>query len=259
VLANTTEIGGSASAQQRIGFFSTDDELGPTAGHELGHALFGLEDEYDYGTCDPTLYEPLGPNVALGSPYPWASMMSKGIDIPTIDPDPSVVGAYKGGLYCTEGVYRPQHTCFMRELSSSFCKVCEAHVNKTFLARAAACQPKASCAHSECAAGAALEQGCSACASSVCAIHPQCCDPAESWSETCVTSAQGIVGACRGVCADGKSSCGHDECTAGAALTGTCSTCAESVCGRDPYCCDGEWDSICAKEAKEDPYCSCPQ
>lgn len=259
MLANTTDGGGAASPVQRLAIFTTDVEAGPTAGHELGHALFGLEDEYEYGTCNPGAYEPLGPNVALGSPYPWAPMFTKGINIPTVDPDPSVVGVYEGALYCPKGAYRPQSTCFMRTLDSKFCKVCAAHVSKSFLSRTPGCQPKGSCEHSECAAGPALTKGCSACASSVCATHPDCCDPAESWSADCVKVAQGIVGACRGICAVNDGSCAHSECSEGAALTAGCSTCAGSVCERDPYCCDEKWDLICAKEAGEDPFCSCPK
>jgi hypothetical protein len=42
--------------------------------------------------------------------------------------------------------------------------------------------------------------------------------------------------------------CAHDECTAGTALTKSCSACATAVCktGNDPYCCQTKWDSTCA-------------
>ncbi len=35
------------------------------------------------------------------------------------------------------------------------------------------------------------------------------------------------------------------------------SACRDSVCSYDPYCCNVEWDSICANEARTDPNCDC--
>ncbi len=57
------------------------------------------------------------------------------------------------------------------------------------------------------------------------------------------------------------SSCAHDECTAGVALTKSCSTCAGQVCasGADPYCCSTKWDATCVSEVNL--YCTtktCP-
>lgn len=83
---------------------------------------------------------------------------------------------------------------------------------------------------------------------------------AKGWTEECVAEAKKTVGICRGVCADGVSACAHDECTEGAALNESCSTCAAAVCERDSDCCSdtGKWDWICASEAERDPYCECP-
>jgi hypothetical protein len=260
MLANTSEWAGTASAQVRIGIFAANPDVARIAGHEIGHALWDLEDEYDYGTCNPDAYEPIGPNVALGSPYPWQALMTKGVQLPTTAEDKTTVGAYKGALYCPENVYRPQFSCFMRDAFDDFCKVCLAHVNKQFKERTAACQPKGSCNHSECAVGGALTQSCGACSSAICSLFPDCCDPAKGWTEECVAEAKKTVGICRGVCADGVSACAHDECTEGAALNESCSTCAAAVCERDSYCCSdtGKWDWICASEAERDPYCECP-
>jgi hypothetical protein len=33
--------------------------------------------------------------------------------------------------------------------------------------------------------------------------------------------------------------------------------CEASVCSYDPYCCETEWDSLCANEAQSDPNCNC--
>jgi hypothetical protein len=258
VLANTTAWGGAANSAQRIGFFAANGSAGSVAGHEIGHALWGLEDEYDYGTCNPANFEPLGPNVALGSPYPWESLLTKGVTLPTTDTSLDVVGAYEGAIYCASGAYRPQYTCFMRELGPPFCKVCRAHVQQEFASRTLACHPKTDCAHAECATGDALNKSCSPCASAVCLVKPECCDPTNGWTEECVDAAKDMVGACRGICAGGPSSCGHSECDKGVALDASCSTCAESVCKKDELCCVNVWDFICAMEAERDPFCSCP-
>ena len=115
------------------------------------------------------------------------------------------------------------------------------------------------CGHGECSTGAALTKDCSPCASAVCLIRPSCCDPAAgSWDASCVDIASEMPKACRGVCAGAASSCAHSECEAGTGLSASCSPCAAHVCKRDPYCCSSDkWDWICAKEAKEDPWCSC--
>jgi hypothetical protein len=58
------------------------------------------------------------------------------------------------------------------------------------------------------------------------------------------------------------STCKHDECTTGVALSKICSACAGAVCAKDSYCCSsttGEWDSKCVGEVKT--YCTtktCP-
>ena len=116
-----------------------------------------------------------------------------------------------------------------------------------------------SCSHPECQTGAWLHKDCSPCASAVCLTKPECCDPAQGgWTAACVDLAGETLEACRGVCAGGPSSCGHSECDAGDKLGATCSECAAHVCKRDGFCCSSKWDWICAKEAKEDPWCSCP-
>ncbi len=34
--------------------------------------------------------------------------------------------------------------------------------------------------------------------------------------------------------------------------------CCSSVCAADPFCCDTEWDEVCASQAQADPACGCP-
>ncbi|AFE07234.1 branched-chain amino acid ABC transporter2C amino acid-binding protein [Corallococcus coralloides DSM 2259] len=45
--------------------------------------------------------------------------------------------------------------------------------------------------------------------------------------------------------------CAHSECTTGGALTKSCSSCANTVCNADSYCCTTAWDSICVSEANQ--------
>ena len=45
------------------------------------------------------------------------------------------------------------------------------------------------CAHDVCVVGVSLDPSCSACVGSLCTDDPFCCDPAESWDETCVSEA----------------------------------------------------------------------
>jgi hypothetical protein len=117
-----------------------------------------------------------------------------------------------------------------------------------------------SCQHPECQTGSWLSKDCSPCASAVCLLQPECCDPAGAgWTAACMDRAGETIQACRGVCAGGPSSCAHSECEAGGKLGATCSECAAHVCKRDSFCCSNDWDWICAKEAKEDPWCSCPE
>lgn len=41
------------------------------------------------------------------------------------------------------------------------------------------------------------------------------------------------------------STCAHDVCVAGGALSSTCDDCAAAVCAADSYCCTSAWDSTC--------------
>jgi hypothetical protein len=52
------------------------------------------------------------------------------------------------------------------------------------------------------------------------------------------------------------STCKHDECTTGAALTKSCSACANAVCTKDSLCCNttNGWDTICVGEVNK--YCT---
>ncbi len=105
------------------------------------------------------------------------------------------------------------------------------------------------CAHSECETGDKLDGGCSECATKVCTADSYCCDTV--WDALCVKEAGQL---CDDLCAEPEA-CVHGECSTGPKLTPTCSSCAGSVCGADPYCCDTYWDGICVQQAGQ--LCGC--
>lgn len=106
------------------------------------------------------------------------------------------------------------------------------------------CAP--ACAHDECSQGSALTDGCSPCASTVCAADAFCCE--EGWDNLCVQQATELCGACE---APPPAACAHSECESGAVLDPACSTCAATVCATDAFCCDDTWDALCVQEAED--------
>lgn len=124
--------------------------------------------------------------------------------------------------------------------------------------RSLKCDPPTvgTCEHSPCTEGAALDPTCDNCVNWICLEIPECCT--SNWDAACVERVATLPGsACTGLCAGGANSCGHSECAEGGALPTTCSSCADAVCKRDPFCCNHSWDLICAGEAKENAFCSC--
>ncbi len=153
VLVNGT--GRAAAFREVIVQEATDGGL--VLGHELGHAVFGLADEYappsEADGCD--LEEP-GKNAArypaIGSlPRSWGGMVRPGTQLPTVSceqPDAngdgfkecaaptaeqaSLVGAFEGARLCPNKLFRPQASCRMRDGHSEFCEVCRYHLDRHF-------------------------------------------------------------------------------------------------------------------------------
>ncbi len=121
--------------------------------HELGHSLFGLADEYDYwqgcasGETDRDNYtggEPSEPNVTTNTDattLKWASLLTAGVDIPTMaNPNCSscnngaspvaagTVGLFEGARYFHCGLYRAEYRCMMRSTGDEFCAVCQKEI-----------------------------------------------------------------------------------------------------------------------------------
>jgi len=108
--------------------------------HEMGHALAGLRDEYDFTTgTDPRRFvakerkrdEPtrsLPPNLMTGSDK--EDVLAKALWRPWIEAgakkwwNGSRVGAFEGGEYTPFNVWRPQAGCKMRSSGMNFCVVC---------------------------------------------------------------------------------------------------------------------------------------
>jgi hypothetical protein len=105
--------------------------IADTVAHELGHALFGLADEYETpmasGFCS------IGPNVwfRADTSVPWADMLTTS-ELPT-PPSASfgTIGAFEGGGYCARHRWRPTHNCMMRSNAVGMCKVCRREVERT--------------------------------------------------------------------------------------------------------------------------------
>ncbi|UQA54838.1 M4 family metallopeptidase [Polyangium aurulentum] len=70
-----------------------------------------------------------------------------------------------------------------------------------------------------------------------------------AWYLCGVGAAPGGGGGSPTNCFDGALKCAHKETVTGIKLTSTCSGCATTVCGADPYCCTTQWDSQCVSEA----------
>ncbi len=154
VLVNSTVPGG-------LGGSVTVSSVAPgwEAGllHEMGHAAFGLADEYDhFDGCGVDVdrerhpaIEPVAPNVTIETSLAlleWADLIDPTTPLPTTSnpdttctscdsrPDPypgaTVVGAYEGGHHFPCGAFRPAFRCAMRDLGP-FCPVCARRIAET--------------------------------------------------------------------------------------------------------------------------------
>ncbi len=125
VLVNDTQYGGSGG---EISVISINQYSPLIATHEFGHTHGDLADEYTtpYPGFPPGCPEP---NVTCETErelIPWNVWIEPSTPIPT--PEGFMysdkVGLFEGARYQEHGIYRPQMSCMMRELGSSYCKVC---------------------------------------------------------------------------------------------------------------------------------------
>ncbi len=148
VLVNDTESGGCAGGN--ITFSSTGANLEQIVMHELGHAIGGLADEYEYGASSNTYTgsEPSKPNLTIQTNranVKWYDLILATTPIPTwnqpncatISSPPAtwndIVGTYEGGGYHVCGIYRPEPNCLMRTLNTDFCAVCTRRIQEVLM------------------------------------------------------------------------------------------------------------------------------
>ncbi len=247
IIANTTEYGGCASN----GLFAvTMDPSAPEiVSHELGHALFNLADEYDYGGSPPCAFESSQPNVTNQSTrdtVPWSDLVTAS-ELPT-PAGSGGVGAFEGAAYCPQGMYRPEDNCLMRTLGTPFCAVCAREVNRFFDGLAPPTDPGDECPPEW------YDDGiCDPCLGD----DPDCIDVCDYndtcdtfWGEDC-NNCEADCGSCDtdpaacgdGVCegAETDSNCGAD---CGCEALTTCDGVAPLGCWCDTSCAD--WGDCCA-------------
>ncbi len=94
------------------------------------------------------------------------------------------------------------------------------------------------CTHDICQSGTALQSGCDACVTTICAADPFCCT--NTWDLACVEQVRTRCGQqCPG------NTCSHSPCSTGLPLQFNCSACVSAVCAEDPFCCAVDWDILC--------------
>ncbi|MCU7495157.1 MAG: hypothetical protein HF314_18535 [Ignavibacteria bacterium] len=152
VIVNTSIYGGAGGG---IAITSTTSGWTYIAIHEMGHAAFGLGDEYGYwGGCPPPsepafehhpAIEPVYPNCTIEKQrdkVKWRNLILATTPVPTTvnsdctkcdtqaDPMTSgTIGLYEGANYHHCGAYRPAYDCMMRNFAD-FCSVCSQTIRK---------------------------------------------------------------------------------------------------------------------------------
>lgn len=130
VIVNDAEYGGAGGSVLTFTTHSSSVELFL---HEAGHTFARLADEYEgdsgVGSVAP---EPNVTSAAGLDDLKWAPWVDPDTPVPT-PPDPpwtgAVTGAFEGARYYSQGLFRPWHSCKMRDLGAPFGDVCgEAHV-----------------------------------------------------------------------------------------------------------------------------------
>jgi len=116
VMVNTTRYGGCGGA--RAVYSAGNSVAVEIAGHELGHSLGDLEDEYGGPGCGSTAFElNTSTNGVTGAWPEW---------IDDIGPPRA------GAQYFDACLYRPEPSCEMRTLGPPFCHVCNQQWGRTF-------------------------------------------------------------------------------------------------------------------------------
>jgi len=124
ILVNSNTYGGCGQGGLSVNAMRAPAETAQVVAHELGHAFFGLADEYE--TPAPHIDDCVGGldraevNVSdSATELPWADLVAS---------SGGAVGALEGAHYCSHGRFRPTHDCLMRNLYQRMCPVCLRHM-----------------------------------------------------------------------------------------------------------------------------------
>lgn len=156
VIVLVNDAGHGGCARGNLTFFSIKDDFEEVAVHEMGHAIFGLADEYQYDREDTyTGPEPGAVNVTRETnraALKWLDLLLDGTAVPTQShgaacsvsnlPDRAmpedIVGTFEGAFYRRCGIYRSEYFCKMRESNRPFCAVCRRAIIRTLVPRLSA-------------------------------------------------------------------------------------------------------------------------
>jgi len=175
IVANTTEYGGAAQYSTRTLVTTRSESAGPVLGHEIGHALVWLADEYAYAEeasrCDLKSAGGRRNTTQNAADPPWSSYVTS--------------TPVEGAEYCLRGVYRPTESCLMHSVGDSeMCPVCRRAFEELLLAR----RTRVAEVRSECAAPAPANVPCNTLGADACGANNVC-----AWNGTdycCKASAQ---------------------------------------------------------------------
>jgi IgA Peptidase M64 len=144
VIVNNSEVGGQADGE--VAWLTTEGSVANVFLHELGHAGFGLGDEYEDDPAKTfTGADPVNANLTTltrDDQIPWRSLFKPAnVVVPsTVPPVPGTcrtnhprkrdvpsgaVGLFEGGLHNSCAIFRPSETCRMRDHDDDYCVVCE--------------------------------------------------------------------------------------------------------------------------------------
>lgn len=155
VLVNDPGHGGCAAGT--LSFVTLDDDFASIVIHELGHSIFNLADEYNYGSADNyTGPEPGEVNVTIvtnRNSLKWQDLVLPSTPIPSQEQpdcsdstvpgrihDEDIVGIFGGAQYYRCDIFRSQYDCRMRTSNSGFCSVCRRRIIRTLSFRLGADQ-----------------------------------------------------------------------------------------------------------------------
>lgn len=140
ILVNTERYGGGAIFNYYNVCVNRNPHEEYVFVHEFGHGFSFLADEYyDSETTYEDFYdltvEPLEPNLTtlVNFDKKWKNLVSPGIPIPTPVKEEYIgkVGAFEGGGYVKEKVFRPKYDCSMNSISvDNYCPVCVNAITK---------------------------------------------------------------------------------------------------------------------------------